>query len=285
MGKLLRAPLWITSMTGGTQRAGQLNRTFARCCARFGLGMGLGSMRPLLERPQEHWKDFNLRPLCGKEVPLLGNIGIAQLEQWASEERLQEIHQLVGELELDGLIVHVNPLQEWCQPEGDRFSRPPLATISSFAKECSYPLWVKEVGQGMGPSSLQALIEDEGIYGIEFGAYGGTNFSMVESRRSDDKSAEHKAPMHAVGHSAQSMVEAVKKVKGRKQKHFIISGGVKNALDGHYFLEQLKGEGPCAFGMGSALLRPALEGEAALEEFLGAQIELLAMARCFLKLA
>ncbi|MGB1216306.1 MAG: isopentenyl-diphosphate delta-isomerase, partial [Saprospiraceae bacterium] len=128
LGKDMKAPLWVSSMTGGTLVANTINHNLARACGEFGMGMGLGSCRQLL-RSDEYLKDFSVRHLMGDNLPLYANLGIAQLEQLLEKGETFLVDNLLEKLQADGLIVHVNPLQEWLQPEGDRFKYPPIETI------------------------------------------------------------------------------------------------------------------------------------------------------------
>ena len=125
LGKTMRAPLWISSMTGGTGAARHINQNLAEACGEFGLGMGLGSTRPLLES-DDFFDDFDLRVSIGAASPFFVNLGIAQSEKSLSEKSFDKIEWLVERLRADGLIIHVNPMQEWLQPEGDHISRAPL---------------------------------------------------------------------------------------------------------------------------------------------------------------
>jgi isopentenyl-diphosphate delta-isomerase len=87
--KRMKAPLWVSSMTGGTEKAYIINQNLARACNEFGLGMGLGSCRPLLSGT-ERLKDFDIRPLTGDKVPLYANLGIAQIQELFAAGREQE---------------------------------------------------------------------------------------------------------------------------------------------------------------------------------------------------
>src|SRR5690606_8458251 len=158
LGKTLKAPLWISSMTGGTKEAAIINENLAKVAAEFGLGFGLGSCRSLLES-KDRLNDFNQRDILGDELPLYANLGVAQVEELISQKAEDKIHQMVELLRADGLIIHINPLQEWFQPEGDRYTRSPLETITQFLSTAPYKVIVKEVGQGMGPRSLRALMQ------------------------------------------------------------------------------------------------------------------------------
>src|SRR5512133_3667382 len=151
-GKTLTAPIWVSSMTGGTQLAGQINGNLARVCREFGLGFGLGSCRPILDS-DEHFGDFDMRGIIGDDLPFYANLGIAQIEEMVMNDDISPVERLIGKLRADGLVIHVNPLQEWLQPEGNLFSQPPIDTIRSFLEMTGYPVIVKEVGQGMGPES------------------------------------------------------------------------------------------------------------------------------------
>src|SRR5690606_18585640 len=118
--------------------------------------------------------DFDWRQTIGSELPFYANLGIAQIEVLLEERAIERVHALVERLGADGLIIHVNPLQEWFQPEGDRLRVSPLETIQRFLEIAPYPVIVKEVGQGMGPASLRALLTLP-LAAVEFGAFGGTN--------------------------------------------------------------------------------------------------------------
>jgi isopentenyl-diphosphate delta-isomerase len=281
-GKLLKAPLWISSMTGGAQMAGNINRNLALACKEFGLGMGLGSCRPLLEG-NEYFHDFAVRKHIG-EQPLFANLGIAQIEELISLGKVEQIRDMVHKLEADGLIVHVNPLQEWLQPEGDTILHPPIDTIKRLLDAVDFPLMVKEVGQGFGPKSLAALAALP-LEAIEFGARGGTNFSLLENLRRDEFFREQYEPVARIGHSPIEMLEHAKglctaaenKVHARA---FIVSGGIQNFLDGYYYVQSLPWK--TLYAQASAFLKHAMRSEDELMEFTAAQIKGLSLAYTFL---
>lgn len=242
-------------MTGGTAFAKAINQNLATLCGKEKLGMGLGSCRALLTS-DERIEEFAVRKYLGDQ-PLFANIGLAQVEEL--EGKFDRLHEMVQKLEANGLIIHLNPLQEWFQPEGDRYRVSPLVTLTEFLDTAKYPVIVKEVGQGMGPQSLKALLELP-LAGIEFGAFGGTNFSLLESLRGQEDLV--KRPFINVGHTAQEMVEILNALPTRN-KEFIISGGIKSILDGYEL--QMKLKAPSLIGMAQAFLKPALEGQEALE--------------------
>ena len=127
MGFDLKAPLWVSSMTGGTDLANTINHNLAKAAGEYGFGMGLGSCRSLLTS-DEYLSDFYVKTLM-PDMPLFANLGIAQCEQLITSGKTSLIKDLISKLDADGLIIHVNPFQEWLQPEGDRFNNPPIDTI------------------------------------------------------------------------------------------------------------------------------------------------------------
>lgn len=281
LGKELRAPIWVSSMTGGTRLAGTINRNLARACAEFGMGMGLGSCRILMD-DDRYLEDFNMRDLLGDELPLWANLGIAQVEELIRNKEVSRAAGLVDRLRADGLIIHVNPLQEWFQMEGDRLKMRPIDTIAAFLERFPYPVIVKEVGQGMGPQSLQELLRLP-LQAIEFGAFGGTNFSRLEQMRDEDQNGSELDPLSLVGADALSMLLNINEQVQKEEplcRELIISGGIRNYLDGYYLISRSKL--PAVFGMASAFIRHARGDYETLRSFVQSQVEGLAMASAYL---
>lgn len=284
LGRTIRAPIWVSSMTGGTQLAKGINTNLARVCREFGMGMGLGSCRIIL-RDNKYFDDFNMRPVIGPDLPLWANLGIAQIEQLIANGELRLVSELVKRLEADGLIIHVNPMQEWLQPEGDRISVPPLETIKRLLDKTMLPLMVKEVGQGMGPESIRELLSLP-IVGLEFGAFGGTNFASLELQRSSQSARAMFSPLSRIGHTASEMLSYVNQIvqtdEGIRTKNIVISGGISNFLDGYYLIK--RSLLPAVYGQASAMLKYARESYESLHEFVAGQIKGLAFAYAFLRL-
>lgn len=277
-------PMWVSSMTGGTEMARVINRNLAKACNEFGFGMGLGSCRPLLYS-KERLADFDMRPLIGTKQALFANLGIAQLETLISSNEMWRVEQMLELLKADGLIIHVNPLQEWLQPEGDRFLLPPLETIKTVLGQLTVPIIVKEVGQGMGIESLKALLQLP-LAAVEFAAGGGTNFSKLELLRADPVKQVIYDSLTNVGHSAADMVslvnQAKKELRGELRcKDVIISGGVKNFLDGYYL--RSKCDLNSVYGQASGFLKYATGEYEVLQSFVTSQIRGLELAHAFLK--
>ncbi len=283
-GKELRLPLWVSSMTGGTAQARTINYNLARACREFGMGMGLGSCRSILWG-KERFADFDLRDIAGPEVPLFANLGIAQVEQLLADKAADRIEALVAELRADGLIIHVNPLQEWLQPEGDQIRRPPIETIQEVMALMAVPLIVKEVGQGFGPKSMEALLRLP-LVAVDFGASGGTNFALLEMLRADEGARAAWLPLARVGHTAEQMVHmanALSEQLGDAQRctQLIISGGIQSFLDGYYLMSLSKL--PAIYGQASAFLRYARADYESLQRYVARQAAGLIVARRYLR--
>ncbi|RKD91622.1 beta/alpha barrel domain-containing protein [Mangrovibacterium diazotrophicum] len=282
LGKQMRAPLWVSSMTGGTGVAKNINRNLAQACREFGLGMGLGSCRKILF-DKTYWEDFDVRDLIGPDQPFWANLGVAQVEQLLAKKEEQAIVDLIGNLNADGLIVHVNPLQEWFQPEGDHLTQPPLETIQQLMSRIQVPLIVKEVGQGMGRESLRELLKLP-IEAIEFAAYGGTNFSKLEMMREDEALQTLHQPFAFVGQTAEQMLKDVNSLVDESEvacRSLIISGGVKNYLDGYYLVS--KSKLPAVFGMASAVLKHATGDYKDLKIYIENLLSAYRMAEAYLR--
>ena len=282
-GKEMKAPLWVSSMTGGTKEAGTINRNLAKACGQFGLGMGLGSCRIIL-KDDEYLTDFQLRKEMG-DYPLYANLGVAQLEELFDEGQENLVGELIKRTETDGLIIHVNPLQEWLQPEGDVFKKSPLEIIERTL-DLGLKVIVKEVGQGFGPESLKALMKLP-LAAIDFGAHGGTNFSKLEMHRSDKLRHEAYDKVASWGHSADQMVgfyNCLKEELGSENQNadVLISGGVRDFMDGYYHTERINVN--AIYGQASAFLKHARGSYAELEEYVELQIKGFQLAQTFLKL-
>jgi isopentenyl-diphosphate delta-isomerase len=280
LGKEHRIPMWISSMTGGAKLAGSINMNLARACKEFGMGMGLGSCRIILN-DDTFFEDFNMRPVIG-DMPLWANLGIAQIEELIDEGKTSLASTLIEKLNADGLIIHVNPIQEWFQPEGDILKHSPIETIKRFIDKFKHPIIVKEVGQGMGPESLKQLLQLP-LQAIEFAAFGGTNFAKVELLRNENAQTSLFEPMSLIGEDALSMVESVNSIIASEEpvcKELIISGGVKNFLDGYYLVK--KSKLPAVYGMASTFLRYARKDYDHLRNYVSGQVEGLEMAYSYL---
>lgn len=256
-GKSLKYPFWVSSMTGGEARAKKLNALLAQLAEEFGLGMGLGSCRPFLE-DRKFREDFFIRDLA-PNVPLAFNLGIAQVEKYLASQEIYKVEKAMEELGTDILMVHINPLQEWFQPEGDLYQSTPFETLEKLKTKIHCPLGVKEVGQGFGPKSLKALLELE-VDIIELAGLGGTNFTLLEQKRSGREREE----FSKIGHSWEDMLGWLNKYRADFDifPEVIVSGGIGSALEACKAVKKAKF--PVLVGMAYSFLRWQEEGEGQL---------------------
>ena len=140
LGTELAAPLMITGMTGGTERAMSINKVLAQTAQQQQIALGLGSQRASLESGQSQSELRRIAP----DAVLIGNLGGAQL---AGKDGLKLAQAAVEDIKADALAIHLNPLQEAIQPEGDHDWRGVLAAIESAVVELDCPVLVKEVEQ------------------------------------------------------------------------------------------------------------------------------------------
>lgn len=177
LGKSLGAPLLISSMTGGTEQAKTINCRLAEVAQQYRLAMGVGSQRVVVENPQVA-DTFAVRSLA-PDILLLANLGAVQLNY---NYGLDECLRIVDLLEADALILHLNPLQECIQPNGDTNFRGLLDKINLLCNKISIPVIAKEVGNGISAGMAQRLIE-AGVSAIDVAGAGGTSWAKVESER------------------------------------------------------------------------------------------------------
>src|ERR1700738_4618592 len=179
-GRQQGAPLLISCMTGGTPEAGQINERLAEVAQSFKLPMGLGSGRVLLEHP-EALPTFQVR-LSAPDVPVLANLGAVQLNRGVT---VDDCRRLLDRLQADALVLHLNPLQEALQPEGETAFAGLLEKIAGLCRLLGSPVVVKEVGWGLAPDVVRALLSAGVSAGGVAGA-GGTSWRGGESHRIAD---------------------------------------------------------------------------------------------------
>jgi isopentenyl-diphosphate Delta-isomerase len=176
LGKRLRAPLVIASMTGGTEEAGRINRELASIAEERGYGFGLGSQRAMHVRPGTAGS-YRVREAAPTTL-VLGNVGVVQARAMTTSE----VRVLVDEVGADALCVHLNPAMELVQPGGDRDFAQGLDTIYRLVRDLGVPVVVKETGCGIAPSVGRRLREI-GVHHIDVSGAGGTSWVGVETRR------------------------------------------------------------------------------------------------------
>ncbi len=178
-GKDLAAPLFISSMTGGTEDAGIINRNLATAAQETGIPLGVGSQRAALEDP-DLVDTFQVRE-AAPDVLLFANLGAVQLNYGMSVEDCRRAVDMIG---ADALILHLNPLQEAVMPDGNTRFAGLLGKIERVCKTLDVPVIAKEVGWGF---SRQAAVQlkNAGVSALDIAGAGGTSWTEVEMHRSE----------------------------------------------------------------------------------------------------
>lgn len=176
LGRSLRAPLLVVGMTGGTQRAGVINRELAVAAQKHGVAFGVGSQRPMAARA-EAAETYRVRDVA-PDVVLFGNIGAQQIVELG----VGRVRALFEGIEADGIFVHLNPAQELVQPGGDRSFVGCLDAIARLADVLGPRVWVKETGCGLSRRVAKRLVA-AGVGGLDVSGAGGTSWTKVESLR------------------------------------------------------------------------------------------------------
>lgn len=224
-GKRLSAPILIGAMTGGTEKAAEVNRRLALAAEKCRVGLALGSQRKMLENPASRFS-YAVRDHAPGLPLLIGNIGAVQLNYGVG---LPELKRLVSEVGCDAFNFHLNPLQEAIQPEGDTNFAGLIPKLQSVLPQLGVPVILKEVGSGI--SETTALkIQKLPLAGIETAGVGGTSWSKIESLRTQDRIQKSTGQLFARWGvpTAESVV-----VCRRVLPHLtvIASGGMRNGIE------------------------------------------------------
>lgn len=246
LGKELSFPLLISSMTGGADpELVKINRNLAAAAEAEGVALAVGSQRVFFSDDAAR-ESFELRQHAPSTV-LLGNLGAVQLNY---DMGFADCEASVKLLDADGLYLHLNPLQEAVQPEGDTDFSGLRNKIAVIVQTLRQPLIVKEVGAGISPEDVEHLLA-AGVKYIDVAGSGGTSWSMVESKRSDDPQLGE-----LFGDWGIPTPAALRQMKPYSHEMTLIaSGGVRNGID--MVKSMILGASLC--GMARPFLNPARE--------------------------
>ncbi len=259
LGKTLRAPIVVDSMTGGAPKAEEINGTLAEVAEEKGFAMGLGSQRAGL-LSESMARTYSIARKKAPTAFLFANIGGAQLARGFT---VKQAEKLVSMIEADALAVHLNPLQEAVQPEGEAVFKGVLAEIRKLCSEISVPVIVKEVGAGIGPEVAKKL-EGAGVAAINVSGTGGTSWAGVEAIRAAERNESLKASLGSLFWDwGIPTAAALMEVRSAVRVPVIASGGLRNGLEAAKCLSL----GADACGMARPMLESASRGKEALEKF------------------
>lgn len=267
LGKVLRVPLLISSMTGGAEQAELINRNLAAGAQARGIAMGLGSQRTGLEIAATV-RSFQVR----REAPdilLLANLGAVQLNKGYGVDHCRRAVEMI---EADALILHINPLQEVLQADGDWHWAGLLARIEEVCRRLDTPVVIKEVGWGISASLARRLAE-VGVAAIDVAGAGGTSWSEVEYHRAPSERLRRLARTFADWGipTAESLVAV-----GQAAPHLprIASGGIRDGID----VAKSLALGASAAGLASPFLKAAVQSVEAVIESIDALADELRIA-------
>lgn len=224
LGRSFSFPLFISSMTGGYTDAGRVNTIIAEFCEAENLPFGVGSQRIMLEDP-DTTSTFSVVREKAPNAFIASNIGGAQLVGGLPKD---DVARLVESIKADAIIVHLNPLQELMQPEGDRSFKGVEEGIKRLVKDSPVPVLVKETGAGISGKVARRLLK-KGVSVIDISGAGGTSWAKIENRREQNRD-----PQNIFDDWGLSTVECLletAEIKGEFDFELIASGGIRSSFD------------------------------------------------------
>jgi isopentenyl-diphosphate delta-isomerase len=237
-------------MTGGTDEAAHINRNLAIGAQRVGVALGVGSQRKALEDAATR-ATFEVRDVA-PDIPLLGNLGAVQFNYGYG---INECRAAVAMIDADALVLHLNPLQEALQPEGDGNFAGLLPRIAAIVAELEVPVVVKEIGMGIS-APVAAALRDAGVTTIDTAGAGGTSWARIEAARADDVEIGELFADWGV-----PTVDSIRAVAALGDVTVIGSGGVRNGID----VAKAIALGADVVGLAYPFLRAAVESADAVE--------------------
>jgi isopentenyl-diphosphate Delta-isomerase len=256
LGKRLQAPILISSMTGGFDLARQVNRNLAAAAQRLGLAMGVGSQRVAIEEPSVA-DSFEVRDTA-PDILLLSNLGAVQFNYGYTVDHCRRAVDMIG---ADGLILHLNVLQEAVQPEGNRNFKGLGKKIADVCRQLEVPVVVKEVGSGIS-GEVAVRLKEAGVRAIDVAGRGGTSWYAVEAQRAAKQGKPAETTFADWGIPTDEALIAVRQAVPDLQ--IVASGGIRSGLD----IAKSIGLGGDMAAFGQPLLAAALESPEKVVEFI-----------------
>jgi len=256
LDKPLKAPLLISSMTGGFELARKVNRNLAVAAQKLGLAMGVGSQRVALEEKSVA-DSFKVRDLA-PDILLLGNLGAVQLNYGYG---IEQCRQAVRMIQADGLILHLNVLQEAIQPEGNRNFKGLTAKIAAVCRQLEVPVVAKEVGSGIS-ADVAVRLKRAGVKAIDVAGRGGTSWYAVEAKRAARRGQPIDLTFADWGIPTEEALIQVR--EATPDIEIVASGGIRSGLD----VAKAIALGANVAAIGQPLLAPALESAEEVIKFL-----------------
>ncbi len=254
-GRRLAFPLLISSMTGGTEQARQINLTLAAAAQSHGIAMGLGSQRVAIQNPAAV-STFQVRSVA-PDILLFANLGAVQLNYGYGPD---ECRRAVEMIEADALILHLNVLQEAVQPEGDTNWAGLLNRIEQVCRTLPVPVVAKEVGWGLSEQAARQLAS-AGVAALDVAGAGGTSWSEVEYHRAP--TAFHARVARSFADWGIPTAETLQMARrGAPELPIFASGGLRDGID----VAKCIALGASLCGFAGPFLRAAAQSPEALDE-------------------
>ena len=254
-GKSAAAPIFVSSMTGGPSESERINRHLAEACNEVGVAMGVGSQRISMQEGSRSGLNWSVRNAIG-DRPLFANFGAVNLPQLSA---VQDLGHILDPIEADALILHLNPMQEVFQPNGDTNWKQIADHIAEVCAWSPVPVVVKEVGFGLDVNSAAQLIS-AGVSVLDVAGRGGTRFADIEIALNENirKTLSTDHVFEDWGYTTIESLSMIKRV--HPTVTCWASGGVRNGLD----VAKSMCFGASAVGVAGKLLRPATESTEAV---------------------
>ncbi|MFW9952592.1 MAG: type 2 isopentenyl-diphosphate Delta-isomerase [Candidatus Thorarchaeota archaeon] len=264
LGKSISSPLIIGAMTGGTELTKKINVSLAKAAQKFRIPMMVGSQRVILRHPETKGTFAAVREFA-PDVPIVGNIGIAQI---ATSENFDYMEELITNINADALAIHLNVIQEVIQPEGDKIFSNGIKNIKDLKEQYNIPIIVKETGCGISREVAQQLIEI-GVDVIDVSGIGGTSWVAVEYYRAKKQGLKSKMDLGKLfwdwGIPTAASILEVNSMTNKTSKTKIIgSGGIRDGID----IAKALRLGANFAAMARPFLMVALEGQESIYQFI-----------------
>lgn len=251
LGHKLSAPILIESITGGTKKTRGINAALAEAAETLDLAMGVGSQRTALEKPQLAYT-FQVAREKAPNIFLIANLGAPQLVQGYGSKEAQKAIEMI---DADALFIHLNPLQEVIQPEGETDYKGILQKIQEIVNSVNVPVIVKETGAGIAAEEA-VKIEATGVKGIDVAGAGGTSWAAVEYfRAKKTKNGVRERLGKTFWDWGIPTVASVVETHQSTKLQIIASGGIRNGVE----VAKSIALGASMAGFAMPLLKPATD--------------------------
>lgn len=225
LNKKLSQPLIISSMTGGSEKAKIINTNLSIACEQTQTAFGVGSMRVALENSEAE-ESFKLARKHAPTTFIFANMGAVQLNYGYTVDHYKRAVDLI---QADALYLHLNPLQEALQPEGDTNWQGLKEKIADLIQKLGVPVFAKEVGHGLDPKTAKFLIQ-AGAKGIDVAGIGGTSWAWIEASRRENSNFQNW--FKDFGYPTDYLIPQLTKLTRSASSLLVASGGIRSPIQG-----------------------------------------------------